>query len=148
MGVEKSWSEEATPDGGADPSLREQRQHEPESGGQSTIATDTQQPVKRRLRKREVGLGVLALVVTITLFVVAFYYKDELMSTSWVAQFGLFGVLIVAFIAGSTFSITAIPVPYYLVVLALPALISQEWGILAPVWVGLLSALGSSLGQL
>ena len=38
--------------------------------------------------------------------------------------------------------------PYYLVVLALPALIAEQWGVLAPVWVGLLAALGSSLGQL
>ena len=149
MGVDKSWTEGSVPDGGDDPSLREQRGHESESGGQSTIKTDTEQPVRRfRLSKRELLLGGLALAVTIALFAAAFYYKDELMNTGWVAQFGLLGVLIVAFIAGSTFSITAIPVPYYLVVLALPPLISEQWGILAPVWVGLLAALGSSLGQL
>lgn len=110
---------------------------------------DTEQPIKRfRLSKREMSLGALAIVVTIALFAVAFYYRDELMSTGWVAQFGLLGVLIAAFIAGSTFSITAIPVPYYLLVLGLPPLVADQWGILAPVWVGLLAAIGSSLGQL
>ncbi len=148
MGVEKPWSEESVPDGSGDPGLSEQQGHESESDGQSTIETDTEQPVKQRLPRRELWLGALAIVVTIALFVVAFYYKDELMNTSWVAQFGLLGVLVIAFVAGSTFSITAIPVPYYLVVLALPPLIADEWGILAPVWVGLLAALGSSLGQL
>ncbi len=109
---------------------------------------DTEQQVKRRLSKRELWLGTLALVATIAFCAAALLYKDELMSIGWVAQFGLIGVLIAAFIAGSTFSITAIPVPYYLLVLALPAVVAVQWGILAPVWVGLLAALGSSLGQL
>lgn len=149
MGGEKSWSEEAAPDGGVDRSLREQRQRESESGGQSTIATDKEQPAKRhRLSKRELSLGALAVIVTIGLCVAAIIYKEELMSIGWVAQFGLLGMLILAFIAGSTFSITAIPVPYYAVVLALPTVLAEEWGILAPVWVGLITALGSSLGQL
>ncbi len=109
---------------------------------------DTEQQVKRRLSRRELWLGALALVITIGLCAAALLYKDQLMSIGWVARFGLIGVLVAAFVAGSTFSVTAIPVPYYLLVLALPAVVAQQWGILAPVWVGLLAALGSSLGQL
>ncbi len=98
--------------------------------------------------RKEIWIGALAIVATIGLFVAAIYYKDELMSSTYVARYGLAGVLIVAFIAGSTFSITAIPVPYWLLVFTLPGIIASEWGVLAPVLVGLLSALGASLGQL
>jgi len=142
-------SEETAPGDGDDLNLREQQRQWADLDGQDTIAVETEQPVKRhRLLKRELWLGALAIVVTIALCVAAVIYKDELMNTDWVAQFGLLGMLILAFIAGSTFSITAIPVPYYLVVLTLPPVLTDEWGILAPVWVGLISALGSSLGQL
>jgi membrane protein DedA with SNARE-associated domain len=106
-----------------------------------------EQEVKRRWSKKELGLGALAVLATVALCVVAIYYKDELMSTAYLARFGLLGVLIVSFIAGSTFSITAIPVPYWALVIMLPSLIADQWGILAPVWVGLLAGLGASLGQ-
>jgi membrane protein DedA with SNARE-associated domain len=106
-----------------------------------------EQEVKKRWSKRELWLGALAILVTIALCVLAIYYKDELMSTTYLARFGLLGVLIVSFIAGSTFSITAIPVPYWLLVFTLPSLIADEYGVLAPVWVGLLAGLGASLGQ-
>lgn len=98
--------------------------------------------------RKEIWIGALAIVATIGLFVAAVYYKDELMSSTYLARYGLAGVLIVAFIAGSTFSITAIPVPYWLLVFTLPGIIASEWGVLAPILVGLLSALGASLGQL
>lgn len=104
--------------------------------------------VKRSWPKREIYLGALALVVTIALLVVAIYYKDDLMSIANMAGYGLLGVLIIAFIAGSTVSITLIPVPYVVVVFTLPGVLAPQWGILAPVWVGLISALGASLGQL
>ena len=106
-----------------------------------------EQQVKRQWSKKELWLGVLAIVATIGLCIVAVLYKDLLMSTTYLARFGLLGVLIVAFIAGSTFSVTAIPVPYWLLVFTLPSLIADQWGILAPVWVGLLAGLGASLGQ-
>ena len=96
--------------------------------------------VKRSWPKREIYLGALALVVTIALLVVAIYYKDDLMSIANMAGYGLLGVLIIAFIAGSTVSITLIPVPYVVVVFTLPGFLAPQWGILAPVWVGLISA--------
>ena len=98
--------------------------------------------------KKEIILGILAVVATIGLCAAAVYYKDELMSTDYLKQYGLLGVLIVAFVAGSTFSVTAIPVPYWLVVFTLPSILASQWGILSPVWVGLIAGLGASLGQL
>lgn len=106
-----------------------------------------EQEVKRQWSRKELWLGLLAIIITIGFCVAAIYYKDELMSTQYLARFGLVGVLIVAFIAGSTFSITAIPVPYWALVITLPSLISEQYGILSPVWVGLLAGLGASLGQ-
>ena len=104
--------------------------------------------VKQRWQKREIYLGALAIVATIALLVVAIYYKDDLMSIANMAGYSLLGVLIISFIAGSTISVTAIPVPYVILVFTLPSVLASQWGILAPVWVGLISALGASLGQL
>ena len=98
--------------------------------------------------KKTVYLGALAIVATIGLCVAAIYYKDELMRIANLGGYSLLGVLIVSFIAGSTVSITAIPVPYWFVVLTLPGILAPEWGLLAPVWVGLISALGATLGHI
>jgi len=106
-----------------------------------------EQEAKRRWSKKEILLGILAIAVTISLCVTAVYYKDEITDTEYLASFGLLGVLIVSFIAGSTFSVTAIPVPYWLLVFTLPGLIAEDYGVLAPVWVGLLSGLGATTGQ-
>jgi len=109
---------------------------------------EQEQEVRQRWSKKEIVIGILAILATIGLCAAGIYYRDELMSTDYVVRFGLVGVLIVAFIAGSTFSVTAIPVPYWLVVLTLPGILAPQWGILSPVWVGLMAALGASLGQL
>ena len=109
---------------------------------------EQEQEVRQHWSKKEIIIGILAILATIGLCAAGIYYKDELMNTDYVVRFGLVGVLIVAFIAGSTFSVTAIPVPYWLVVLTLPGILAPQWGILSPVWVGLMAALGASLGQL
>ena len=70
-----------------------------------------EQAAKHHWPKKEISLGVLALVATIALCVAGVYYKDDIMSTAYLTRYGLIGVLIVSFIAGSTFSVTAIPVP-------------------------------------
>jgi len=106
------------------------------------------QEVKRHWPKREIYLGALAIVATIALLVATIYYKDDLMSMANMAGYSLLGMLIIAFIAGSIISITAVPIPYVLVVFTLPSVLASQWGILAPVWVGIISALGASLGQL
>jgi len=109
---------------------------------------EQEQEVRQRWSKKEIVIGILAILATIGLCAAGIYYKDEIMSTDYVVRFGLLGVLIVAFVAGSTFSVTAIPVPYWLVVLTLPSILAPQWGVLSPVWVGLMAALGASLGQL
>lgn len=106
-----------------------------------------EQEVKKRWSKKELALGGLGIAATVALFVVAIYYKDELANMQHLAGFGLLGVLVVSFIAGSTFSITAIPVPYWALVIGLPSLIADQYEIMAPVYVGLLAGLGASLGQ-
>ncbi len=106
------------------------------------------QEVKQGWPKKRVYLGALAIAATIALSVAALYYKDDLMGIANMAGYSLLGVLIISFIAGSTVSITAIPVPYWLLVFTLPAALAPEWGMLAPVWVGLISALGATLGHI
>lgn len=103
---------------------------------------------KKHWPKKEIYLGVLAIVFTIGLCAAAIYYKDDLMNIDYMAGYGLLGLLIISFIASSTFSITAVPLPFWLLVLTLPSVISSQWGILAPVWVGLTTAVGIALGQL
>lgn len=110
--------------------------------------TEMSEEVKKGLPKKTVYLGALALVVTIAISVVALYYKDDLMSIANIAGYSLLGVLIISFIAGSTVSITAIPVPYWILVFTLPSILAPEWGLLAPIWVGLISALGATLGHI
>jgi len=107
-----------------------------------------EQEVRQRWPKKEIWIGALALVVTVGLCVAAIIYRNELMGIANMAGYGLLGVLIIAFIAGSTVSVTAIPVPYWLLVFTLPSVLAPQWGVLAPVWVGLISALGASLGHL
>lgn len=104
--------------------------------------------VKQRWPKREIYLGILAIVITIGLCAAAIYYKDDLMDIGHMAGYGLLGLFIISFIASSTFSITAVPLPFWLLVLTLPSVIASQWGILAPVWIGLTTGVGIALGQL
>lgn len=110
--------------------------------------TETEQKTKWHLPKREIIVGSLAAVVTIALCVVAIIYKDEIVNVSNIGSYGLLGVLVVAFVAGSTLSITAIPIPYWIVVFTLPSILAEQWGVFSPIWVGLVSALGCTLGHL
>ncbi len=103
---------------------------------------------KRFRPRKEVYVGVLAIVATVALCAVAIYYKDYLMNITNMAGYSLLAVLILAFVAGSTVSVTMIPVPYWLLVFTLPSVLAPHWGILAPVWVGLVSALGATLGHI
>ncbi|MFC1934191.1 DedA family protein [Chloroflexota bacterium] len=106
------------------------------------------QEVRQRRPKREIYLGALAIVFTVALCAAAIYYKDDLMRIANLGGYSLIGMLVIAFVAGSTVSVTAIPVPYWLLVFTLPGVLAPHWGIIAPVWVGLASALGATLGHL
>ncbi|MCJ7515313.1 MAG: VTT domain-containing protein [Dehalococcoidia bacterium] len=111
-------------------------------------AVTTEKETKPRLSIRDITLGGLSLVVTVALCIVAIYYKDSLLNTGHLAQYGLFGMLIIAFLGGSILSMLAIPVPYWLLVFTLPSILAPQFQIGAPILVGLISGLGASLGQL
>ena len=98
--------------------------------------------------KKDVFLGILAIISTIVLSVAGIYYKDKLVNITGIAGYSLLGLLLISFAAGSMLSFTAVPVPYWLLVFTLPTILATRWGILAPVWVGLTSALGATLGHL
>ncbi|MFC2044149.1 VTT domain-containing protein [Chloroflexota bacterium] len=70
------------------------------------------------------------------------------MSRTQVTGYSLAGMLVIAFLAGSTMSFVAVPVPYWLFLFTLPSVLALQWGLLAPVLVGFTSALGCSLGHL
>jgi len=106
------------------------------------------QEVKPSRSRRDIYLGVLTIVATVALCVVAIRYQDYLMSMARMTGYSLAGVFLIAFIAGSAFSFTAIPIPYWLLVLTLSSVLAPQWGLLAPVLVGMTSALGTSLGHL
>jgi membrane protein DedA with SNARE-associated domain len=108
----------------------------------------SQEVERRRLPKRGIIFGVLTVVVTVALAFVVIYYRDALMSVVHIEKYGLLGVFIFAFIAGSVVNFVATPFPYWLLVFTVPSLLAPTQGVLAPLWVGLISALGASLGQL
>ncbi|OGN90616.1 MAG: hypothetical protein A2Z70_00130 [Chloroflexi bacterium RBG_13_48_17] len=111
-------------------------------------ATTTKKEAKPRLSARDITFGVLSLLFTIALCVVAIYYKDYLLGMAALATYGLLGMLIIAFLGGSLLSMLAVPVPYWLLVFTLPPILAAKYGIAAPIVVGLVSGLGASLGQL
>jgi membrane protein DedA with SNARE-associated domain len=98
--------------------------------------------------KRDIYVGVATIVVTVAVCVLAFVYKDELMKMAHIAGYSLLGVFIVAFVSGSVFAFVAIPVPYWLLVFTLPSILAPQWGVFAPVFVGLTSALATTLGHM
>lgn len=113
-----------------------------------TDTTNVSQETKRHWPKREIILGSLSIMITLGLVAALIYYKDELMGVASVANYGLLGLFIIAFLGSGLPSMTAVPVPFWLLVLALPSVLASRWGILAPVWIALITALGISLGQL
>ena len=98
--------------------------------------------------KKDITVSVLSLLLTISLCVVAIYYRNYLLDTKYIATYGLLGMLVVAFLGGSILSLIAIPVPYWLLVFTLPSILAPQLRIGAPVLVGLISGFGASLGQL
>jgi membrane protein DedA with SNARE-associated domain len=99
-----------------------------------------------RISKREIIVGVLALVITIAMSVAALIYKDIIIN--YAAGYSLIGMLVISFLAGSILSITAVPLPYWILVFTLPTVLAERWGILAPIFVALISALGATIGHM
>lgn len=111
-------------------------------------AVTTKKEAKPRLSARDITFSVLSLLFTVVLCLVAVYYKDSLLGVAALATYGLFGMLIIAFLGGSLLSMLAVPVPYWLLVFTLPSILAPTYQIGAPILVGLISGLGASLGQL
>jgi membrane protein DedA with SNARE-associated domain len=108
--------------------------------------------INREARKKswslkEIFFGFIGISITIAICVLAIIYREELTDTGLVAQYGLLGILIIAFIAASTFSAAPIPLPYWILTFTLPGMLADDYGIWSPVWVGLFAAIGATLGQ-
>lgn len=112
--------------------------------------TVTQVPSKSEIKvpKREIIIGIVSVLVVIGLGIAAIFYRNDFLNTKVSASYGLIGVVIVSFLAGSILCLTAIPIPYWLLVMALPTALSVQWGLLAPLFVGLASAFGMTLGHM
>jgi hypothetical protein len=111
-------------------------------------AVTIKKEAKPRLSTRDITFGVLSLLFTIALCIVAVYYKGYLLGLAALATYGLLGMLIIAFLGGSLLSMLAVPVPYWLLVFTLPSILAPQFQIGAPILVGLISGVGASLGQL
>jgi membrane protein DedA with SNARE-associated domain len=100
---------------------------------------------------KELIFGLLGLAITIVLCIIPLIYREELTGTGTsnvlIARWGLAGLAILAFIAASAFSLTAIPVPYWVLTLLLPSVFADRYGIWSPIWVALAAAGGATLGQ-
>ncbi|MFC2017108.1 hypothetical protein ACFLUD_01680, partial [Chloroflexota bacterium] len=99
---------------------------------------------KRPRRERHhyllLGIGFLFTV----LFVVAIvYFWDEMRDVESLAyRYGYAGALLVSILGG----ITIIPVPSMLAIFTLGGVLTPVYGVLNPVYVGLISGLGEALG--
>jgi len=109
--------------------------------------TNGQKDNRGLVSRSEIIVGTLGAVITIAACVLAIVYRNEIAQYFDIAKYGLVGIVILAFVAASSFSITAIPVPYWVVTFIAPSILAPQFGILAPVYVGLLTGLGASLGQ-
>jgi len=92
-------------------------------------------------------LGAVGLVLTVAICVFGFVYQDEITNREIAQKYGLIGVFLIAFIAASAFSVLPIPIPYFLVTFFSPSILSPQFGILAPVYVSLVTGIAASLGQ-
>ncbi len=92
-------------------------------------------------------LGMVGIVLTVVICVLAFLYQDEITNRDIAQKYGLIGVFLIAFVAASTFSVIPIPIPYFLVTFFSPTILAPQFGIWAPIWVGLVTGVAASLGQ-
>lgn len=101
-----------------------------------------------KVTKKDIILGIAAAIPTLVLSILGIVYRNELLSISGMAGYSLIGMLVISFAAGSLLSITAVPVPYWLFVFSLPAILAPKWGLSAAVIIALVSAFGSTLGHM
>ena len=99
------------------------------------------------LSKKEIIFGVLGIVLTIALGILAVHFSNELKNLDTVSKYGLAGMFLLAFITCSALSITPFAIPYWVVTLTLPTLLAPRYGIWAPVFVALVTGVAACLGQ-
>ncbi len=107
-----------------------------------------QEKVKQGWSKKEIVVGASGILVTIALCVVGLLYQEYLMNIKFIGAYGLLGLFVVAFVGSSTFTVTAVPIPFWLLVMALPSIMANQWGIMAPVYISLVTACAIALGQI
>lgn len=98
--------------------------------------------------RKDIYIGAITVVVTVIVCILAIVYQEDLMEVAHMAGYSLAGVFLISLISGSVFSFVAIPLPYWLLVFTLSSVLAPEWGIMAPVFVGMTSAVAISLGHL
>lgn len=106
------------------------------------------QEVKQQWSKKRIYLSAIAIVAIVALCALAIIYRNKLINIAYVSGYSLLALFIISFIAGGPLSATAIPVPYWLLVITLPGVLAPRYGILAPVIVALVSALGDTVGDI
>jgi membrane protein DedA with SNARE-associated domain len=102
---------------------------------------------KRTLSKKDKLLTLLVLIILIIILITAFIFRNNIELVNIINRYSLVGILIVSFVACSPVSVTAIPIPYLLMIFTLPSILPEKWGVLAPICVGATAAIGATMGQ-
>jgi membrane protein DedA with SNARE-associated domain len=97
--------------------------------------------------KKETILGGLGIILTIGLGFLAIYFSRDLKNLDRISNYGLAGVFLLAFITCSALSMITFTIPYWVVTLTLPSILAPKYGIWAPVWVALFTAVAACSGQ-
>jgi membrane protein DedA with SNARE-associated domain len=97
--------------------------------------------------KKETILGGLGIILTIGLGFLAIYFSRDLNNLDRISNYGLAGVFLLAFITCSALSMITFTIPYWVVTLTLPSILAPKYGIWAPVWVALFTAVAACSGQ-
>ena len=97
--------------------------------------------------KKEIIFGILGIILTIGLGFLAVHFSNTLKNFNYLSKWGLGGMFLLAFITCSAVSITQFALPYWVVTLTLPTLLAARYGVWAPVWVALVTAVAACLGQ-
>jgi membrane protein DedA with SNARE-associated domain len=96
---------------------------------------------------KDIVYGFTGVILTVGLGFLAIYFNDELKEIANISNYSLAFMFLIAFIASSTFSITPVAMPYWVITIMLPNILAPRYGILAAVWVTLVTATAASLGQ-
>jgi membrane protein DedA with SNARE-associated domain len=97
--------------------------------------------------KKEIIFGILAILLIIGLGIVAVALSSDLQDVDTVSKYGIAGMFLLAFLTCSALSVTPFALPYWVVTLTLPTVLAPRYGIWAPVWVALATAVAACLGQ-